>query len=111
MRSSFRPWQALLLCLVLLTLFAPFPPASDGRTGKLGQVRIKERATLRGHKAAVASVAFSPDGKALASGSVDGTIKLWEVATGQERATLQGHRDVLSFVFSPARGKERRAGK
>ena len=37
------------------------------------------------------SVAFSPDGKTLASGSEDQTIKLWDVATGKEQATLKGH--------------------
>ena len=39
------------------------------------------------------SVAFSPDGKTLASGSEDKTIKLWDVATGKEQATLKGHTD------------------
>ena len=36
-------------------------------------------------------MAFSPDGKTLASGSEDKTIKLWDVATGKEQATLKGH--------------------
>ena len=48
------------------------------------------------------SVAFSPDGKTLASGSEDETIKLWDVATGKEQATLKGHTHaVCSVAFSP----------
>ena len=58
--------------------------------------------TLEGHTSWVASVAFSPDGKLLASGFGDGTIKLWDVATGREVRTLEGHTDiVLSVAFSP----------
>jgi WD40 repeat protein len=48
-------------------------------------------------------VAFSPDGKTLASGSYDRTIRLWDVATGQSRgAPLTGHQGpVKSVAFSP----------
>jgi hypothetical protein len=61
-----------------------------------------EAATLRGHKGWVYSVAFAPDGKTLASGSTDGTVKLWEVGTGRELATLTGHaRVVRSVAFAP----------
>jgi WD40 repeat protein len=50
----------------------------------------------------VNSVAFSPDGLTLASGSMDNTIKLWDVATGELKTTIEGHTDsVNSVAFSP----------
>jgi WD40 repeat protein len=50
----------------------------------------------------VNSVAFSPDGKTLASGSLDQTVRLWEVATGKEILKFEGHQDpVCSVAFSP----------
>ncbi len=45
--------------------------------------------TLEGHKGLVSTVAFSPDGKALVSGSWDRTVKLWDVVNGKFSATLQ----------------------
>ena len=51
----------------------------------------QELRTLKGHTNGVFSVAFSPDGARLASASRDGTVKLWDAATGQELRTLKGH--------------------
>ena len=60
-----------------------------------------ERATLIGHRTEVLSLAFSPDGKTLATGGRDGTIKLWDVLAG-ERRTLRGHSKLVkSIAFSP----------
>ncbi len=58
--------------------------------------------TLTGHSETVFSVAYSPDGRYLASGSKDKTIKIWEVATGKGLRTLTGHSGVvLSVAYSP----------
>ena len=58
--------------------------------------------TLTGHSDSVQSVVYSPDGRYLASGSGDKTIKIWEVATGKQLRTLTGHSDtVSSVVYSP----------
>ena len=58
--------------------------------------------SLRGHSAAVTSIAFSPDGHTLASGSDDHTVRLWDLSTGKQKSVLQGAMDaVVSVAFTP----------
>jgi WD40 repeat protein len=57
--------------------------------------------TLKGHTEWVMSVAFSPTGQILASGSADKHVKLWDVQTGTLLRTLTSKYVVLSVAFSP----------
>ncbi|KAL9095987.1 MAG: hypothetical protein Q9163_006480, partial [Psora crenata] len=58
--------------------------------------------TLAGHSDWVLAIAFSPDGKQIASGSSDKTIKLWDAIIGDLQKTLAGHSDwVCAIAFSP----------
>ena len=54
-----------------------------------------------GHTQVIYSVSISQDGKILASGSGDRTIKLWDLATGKEIQTFQHHESVISVRISP----------
>ncbi|NEQ70424.1 MAG: hypothetical protein F6K21_34020 [Symploca sp. SIO2D2] len=63
---------------------------------------VRERNRWKAHQNSVTSVSFSPNGKLLASGSWDNTIKIWDLEEGEELLTLSGHQSsVKSVSFSP----------
>jgi len=60
------------------------------------------RATLTGGGGSFLCLAFAPDGKLVAGGNKDGSVMLWDPATGAVRATLRGHEGyVFALAFSP----------
>ena len=57
---------------------------------------------LKGHTHNVMSVAFSPDGSRLASGSADSTVRIWSLSSGSTVSTLTGHKNCVNSVcYSP----------
>jgi serine/threonine protein kinase len=85
--------------LVLSGSATPVPPSAREGSSEEPPDRAPLLATYRGHSGPVWSVSFSPDGRTLATGSDDATLRFWETATGRELAVLTGHR---SAVFAAA---------
>jgi Tol biopolymer transport system component len=105
MMALFGGWpKGLLVCLLGalalqgVTSARSYPTTQTLPAGAVVRMDI-------GHgqsEGAVLGVAFSADGKTLASSSRDGTIGIWEAATGKELRQIQGHRGLVkSVVFSP----------
>ena len=69
---------------------------------RLRHIADQSHMTLHGHDEAIWQLALSPDSNHIVSCSADGTIKVWDAATGTELMTVRGHDgEVWSIAFSP----------
>ncbi len=106
-RLAYDAWRSLnrARTLELLKRHIPAPGQQDQREFAWHWLWGQCHAELRqftGHGDEVFQIAFSPDGTALASASKDGTARIWDAATGQQRHVLRGHEDEVTCVaFSP----------
>jgi len=92
-----RFWLCCGILFLLLT--CPFL----GLNGTSSEIsKFTAMTTFKGHSSEVSSVAWSPDGSAIASGSWDDTVKVWDPFTGRALMTLEGHRNRVNCVaWSP----------
>jgi WD40 repeat protein len=71
---------------------------------------LQELRALQGHEDRVTSIAFSADGRSLVSGSIDKTVRIWDVATGRERRRIAAHQTGVNAVALSGDAKRAASG-
>ena len=92
----------ILTILVYCFLAADLQGLGAVQAADIQNVETPRLVTQVGHSQGIETLAFSPDGKSVASGSSDSNIILWDVASGRELRAFSGHTEkVTSVAFSP----------
>ncbi|MFH8612217.1 NACHT and WD repeat domain-containing protein [Streptomyces sp. NPDC018029] len=77
-------------------------PTAEATSGLFAAASLPLQQRMTGHRGDVRAVAFSADGRTVASGGRDGTVRLWNTVTGKTLKVLRGHQGPVSAVaFSP----------
>lgn len=107
LRGRQELWLALVTMLSIVVGVSVLTPIAIGQDQNAARTvaEIQQQPELiiqTGHTSLVNSVAFSSDGKTLASGGGDNAIKIWDIQTGRQIKSLAGHTSyILSVAFSP----------
>lgn len=101
-RSSRRGFLGTGISVVAMVAMSKIPKVLNGQEVNAQEYAAYGPKVLKAHAGEVYAVAFSPDGKLLATGSDDKTVKLWQMPEGKKTKTLTGHYfGILSVAYSP----------
>src|SRR6266704_541280 len=86
----------LIICCSAIFVTSCSPAGNTAVTARMPPISIGSTLyTYRGHSDWVTAVAWSPDGKSIASASFDKTVQVWQASTGRHILTYQGHSDTV----------------
>ncbi|WP_445627966.1 protein kinase domain-containing protein [Nostoc sp. DSM 114167] len=103
--SWYKNFRRIQTSLVSRLIQQNSPSKNDAILSQISLGKVSLANTLQGHENSVLSVAISPDGKTIASSGDNGTIKLWNLATGKLIASLKGHFQQVNVVVISPDGK------